>query len=452
MADQIRTHQLMSKKKGLNKAWIAVASVLIVAVGSSVGYYFWSKRQKPVVVQTEKVARRNLTELVTANGKIHPVIQVVINPEVPGEIVALPVKEGQLVKKGDLLLKIRPDTYVANLNSAEASFQSALSSVNLAKANLDKAQTEFERAQDLHKNKLVSDSQFLDAKTALAVATASHANSTHQADQVKALLHSRREELAKTTILAPMDGTVTKLRSEVGERVVGSSMMAGTEIMTIANLEAMEARIDIGEVDIVLIQIGQKARIEADSFRDRKFNGVVTEIANAAKTAGLGTQQEATKFEVKVRLVEKETFRPGMSVTVDVETRYRTNVLTAPIQSVTTRLPKSEAEAQKKPKDNSAESKEETEAMEQLAERKRLSDRANKPSEVVFVAENGKAKMLKVKRGISDNDYHEIIEGLKEGQEIVTGGYKAINRELEEGKPITVDNKPKSESKVSPTP
>ena len=261
-----------------------------------------------------------------------------------------------------------------------------------------------------------------------------------------------REELAKTTILAPMDGTVTKLRSEVGERVVGSSMMAGTEIMTIANLEAMEARIDIGEVDIVLIQIGQKARIEADSFRDRKFNGVVTEIANAAKTAGLGTQQEATKFEVKVRLLEKETFRPGMSVTVDVETRYRTNVLTAPIQSVTTRLPKSQTEAQKKPKDNSAESKEETEAMEQLAERKRLSDRANKPSEVVFVAENGKAKMLKVKRGISDNDYHEIIEGLKEGQEIVTGGYKAINRELEEGKPITVDNKPKSDSKATPTP
>ena len=440
----------MANQKGKRK-WIVIAVVLAISVGGGVGGYFWSKRQKPITVQTEKVKRRNLTELVTANGKVFPVVQVVINPEVPGEIVALPVKEGQLVKKGDLLVKIRPDTYVANVNSAEASYKSALSSVNVARANLDKAEIEFQRASDLHKNHLVSDSQFLDAKTALAVAKASYENNQHQTDQVRALLDSRKEELAKTTILAPIDGTVTKLKSEVGERVVGSSMMAGTEIMTVANLEAMEARIDIGEVDIVLMQKGQKARVEVDSFRDRKFEGVVTEVANAAKTAGLGTQQEATKFEVRVRLLDKERFRPGMSVTVDVETRYRTNVLTAPIQSVTTRLPKDPKDNGKKPK-GKEEAKDESENDVRMVELKKRAEKALKPQEVVFTVTDGKAKMLKVKRGISDNDYHEILEGLTENQEIVSGGYKAINKELEDDKLVKVDNESKPNAKPTSNP
>jgi HlyD family secretion protein len=256
----------------------------------------------------------------------------------------------------------------------------------------------------------------------------------------KASLARAEDDLAKTTIKAPTDGTVTKLKIQAGERVVGTAMMAGTEIMTIAQLDAMEARVDLGEVDVVLIALGQKARLEVDSFRDRTFNGVVTEIANAAKTSGLNTQQEATKFEVKIRIYEKEGFRPGMSVTAEVETRYRSNVLTIPIQSVTMRLPKEAEEAKKQlEKKKDAEKEKDTDAPDQNSPKKAKT--GAKAEEVVFEIRNGVAHRLKVKRGISDNDYVEILEGVAAGQEIVSGSYKAINRELEEGKRVVIENK-----------
>jgi HlyD family secretion protein len=258
----------------------------------------------------------------------------------------------------------------------------------------------------------------------------------HQADMAKASLARAEDDLAKTTIKAPTDGTVTKLKVQAGERVVGTAMMAGTEIMTIAKLDEMEARVDLGEVDVVLIALGQKARLEVDSFRDRKFTGHVTEIANAAKTSGLNTQQEATKFEVKIRIYEKEAFRPGMSVTAEVETRYRSNVLTVPIQSVTIRLPK-EAEEQKKREEQDA-----ADSQDALVQRKPKQNA--KAEEVVFEVRDSKASRLAVKRGISDNDYVEIIEGVEEGQDIVSGSYKAINRELDDGKWVTVENKKSS--------
>jgi HlyD family secretion protein len=254
----------------------------------------------------------------------------------------------------------------------------------------------------------------------------------------KASLARAEDDLAKTTIKAPTDGTVTKLKIQAGERVVGTAMMAGTEIMTIAQLDAMEARVDLGEVDVVLIALGQKARLEVDSFRDRTFNGVVTEIANAAKTSGLNTQQEATKFEVKIRIYEKKAFRPGMSVTAEVETRYRSNVLTVPIQSVTMRLPK-EAEEAKKEMEKKKDAEKDTDAPDQNSPKK--TKPGAKAEEVVFEIRNGMAHRLKVKRGISDNDYVEILEGVAAGQEIVSGSYKAINRELEEGKRVVVENK-----------
>ena len=414
---------------------IILIIVLLLAAGGAAGWFF-RKREQIIIVQAEKVARRNLTELVVANGRIQPVVQVVIQPEVSGEITELPVIEGQAVRKGEVILRIKPDNYLASKRSAEASYQSTLSGRTLAQANLSKAGIEFKRFKELLDAKLISESQFLEAKTTLDVMQASFENSGHQAEQAKAALARVEDDLSKTTIVAPMNGTVTRLRSQKGERVVGTAMMAGTEIMTIADLNDMEARVDIGEIDVILIKLGQKARLEVDAFRDRKFTGIVTEIANAAKGSGGGSgsatsssqvQQEATKFEVKIRVQEKEPFRPGMSVTAEVETRYRTNVLCVPIQSVTTRVPK-------KPGETNVIAAAGTNAPA-LGENKKAGEAA-KAVEVVFTLNSDDVKMVPVKRGVSDDAYVEITDGLPEGQEVISGGYKAINRELEEGKKI----------------
>jgi HlyD family secretion protein len=424
------------KRKKRRRRWIVLGVLFVlVAAGAGTAYYF-KTRTLPIEIQTETVQRRNLTEVVVANGKIQPVLQVKISPEVSGEIIELPVKEGQQVKKGDLLLRIKPDFYLAMRRSAEASYQSALASKNLAAANLKKADVEFKRNEELFQGKLISESEYLEFKTAFEVAAASFQSSEHQVDVANAALSRAQEELAKTTIYSPIAGTVSKLNSELGERVVGTAMMSGTEVMTIADLNAMEARVDIGEIDVVLIAVGQKARLEVDAFRDRKFNAVVTEIANSSKGnntgqsgsfggGGSSQQQEATRFEVRLRVQEKEAFRPGMSVTSEIETRYVTNVLSVPIQSVTTRLPKGAPT-------NAAPQK----AIEAKTEKGKKEEPGNKPIEVVFLHNGDTVKMVPVKRGISDDHYTEIVEGLNESQVVVSGGYKAISRELEEGKKV----------------
>lgn len=429
------------KKKKRRKWWILLVVVLVIGGGIGTWIYY-KKRELPIEIQTEKVARRDLTEVVVANGKIQPVVQVKISPEVSGEIIELPVKEGQKVKKGDLLLRIKPDFYLASRRSAEAGYQAAVSGKNLADANQRKAEIEFHRNEELFKAQLISESVFQEFKTAWEVAQASFQSATHQVDVANAALARADEELAKTTIYSPINGTVSKLVSELGERVVGTAMMSGTEVMTVADLNEMEARVDIGEIDVVLIAVNQRARLEVDAFRDRKFSGVVTEIANSSKgmssSQGMGgggggssQGQEATRFEVRIRVQEKEAFRPGMSVTAEIETRSRTNVLSVPIQSVTTRLPK----GTKKPDPKSAKSDEKPPTSDKPKGDKKQEE-ANKPVEVVFLHNAGQVKMASVKRGISDDNYTEIIEGLEEGQEVVSGGYKAISRELEDGKKI----------------
>ncbi len=442
----------MAKSKSKQQRRLVVFCVLgLVLAGLTVAALL-RNREAVVSVQTERVARRDLTELVVANGRIQPVVQVKISPEVSGEITDLPVKEGQHVAKGDLLLKIKPDYYQANCRSAEAGYQAAVSGRDLAQANLTKAQAEFKRIQGLFQDKLVSESNFVDAQTALAVAEASFASAKHQVDVAKATLDRAREELSKTTIYSPLTGTVSKLNSQLGERVVGTAMMTGTEVMTVADLNEMEARVDIGEVDVVLISTGQVARLEVDAFRDRKFTGTVTEIANSSKTSALGGAggQEATKFEVKIRIGEKEAFRPGMSVTAEIETRYRTNVLSVPIQSVTTRVPKppktgAKAAACGDECTNAvkmANAASTTPTLKAGAAKSARADKkageAPKPIEVVFAVRNGRAVMVPVKCGISDDAYMEITEGVEEGQEIVSGGYRAISRDLEDGKPIRI--------------
>jgi HlyD family secretion protein len=418
------------------KRRVIVFSLIGVVIAALATVAAMRKREVLIEVQTEKVIRRDLTEVVVANGKIQPVVQVVINPEVSGEIISLPVKEGQPVKKGDLLLKIKPDNYVAQRNSIQANYLSALAGKNLAKANLDKADVDLKRVKQLYDNKLVSDSDYLTSQTLYEVAKATYETSDHQVDQAKASLARADDDLSKTTIVSPIDGTVTKLKSQMGERVVGTAMMAGTEVMTIADLNEMEARVDIGEGDVVLIAIGQRARMEVEAFRDRKFNGLVSEIANASKNSGGNAQQqmnssaqEATKFEVKIHITEKETFRPGMSVTAEIETRSATNALAVPIQSVTTRVTDEDRDRQEKARKQAALAKDPD-------ARQKKEEEAMKVPEIVFLADGDKVKKAKVKTGISDETHVEITEGLKEGQEVVSGGYKAISRELDEGKKI----------------
>ncbi len=422
---------------------LAVGLILVAAV---VAVYFMRRREIPLVVEIEKVALRNLTEVVLANGKIQPVVQVTINPEVSGEIIALAVKEGQVVKSGDLLLKLKPDYYIAGRNSSEANYKSSQANVHLAEANLKKSELEFQRFKKLFESNLVSDSEFLTVKTALEVQKATHETAVHGSAQAKAALARAEDDLSKTTIYSPLDGTITKLRSQLGERVVGTAMMAGTEIMTIANLNTIEARVDIGEIDIPLLAVGQTAQLEIEAFRDRKFKGHVTDIANASKNAGTGSSSsasaatgstEATKFEVKILLTDKDIFRPGMSVTAEIETRSRSNVVTVPIQSVTTRLPKKPKLDLKK-----------TEADLDPTLSKQKTKVEVKPDEVVFIIENAQAKMTKVKTGISDNSYIEVTEGLNVGQDVVSGGYKMISRDLEDGKKVQINQTPEMRPKL----
>jgi HlyD family secretion protein len=433
----------MANNKSKSERKIILFSILgLLVVAGAVASRF-VKGTPPILIATEKVARRNITEVVVANGKIEPVLQVKISPEVSGEIIQLNVKEGQDVKKGDLLFKIKPDNYVAASNSAMANFKSAVANRETSRANLEKADLEYKRNDALFKEKLLSESDLLTAKTAFDVAKTTLDASVEQVSMAHAQVDTAAADLSKTTVYSPLTGTVSKLNSELGERVVGTAQYAGTEIMTLADLHVMEARVDIGEIDVPLIKMNQKATLEVDSFKDQKFNGLVTEIANSANnndtsTAAASTSStstEATKFQVRIRVTEKERFLPGMSVTANIETRFRTNVLSVPIQCVTTRLPDTNNPATGT---NASTATNVANSDTNSAATKKL-DEPPKPIEVVFVVEGDHVKKVPVKRGISDDNYVEITDGLSEGQEVVSGGYKAINRDLEEGKKVLVN-------------
>ena len=387
---------------------VVIALVLVVFLGS--------KKEPIISVQVEKIQARTITQLVTATGKIQPEVQVQISPEVSGEIVSLPVKEGDYVKKGDLLLKIKPDVYIAQRDQFAAGLLQA-------KAGLTKSTLDFQRMESLYNKGMAAKSDYDQARAALESSQAVYA-------QAKASLDQAEESLRKTTITSPMDGTVSQLNSELGERVLGTQQFQGTDVMTIADLSRMEARVDVSETDVVLLHVGDTARIAVDAFPDRKIRAVVYEVANTGTTKGSGTQEEVTNFQVKMRVLDKDVvLRPGMSMTADIETETKQNVLSVPIQSVTTRIPKTET----KP----------GEAADQqgpaVANASLKSKAENKPKEIVFAVENGVAKAVPVKRGISDDSYVEIVEGGKEGMEVVSGSYKAINRELDDGTKVRIE-------------
>jgi len=389
---------------------VLIALTLLVILGN--------KREAVFSIQTEKVERRTITQVVTATGKIYPEIQVNITPEVSGEITTLPVKEGMRVSKGDLLMKIKPDIYVAQKDRAAAELASA-------KAGLQKSESEHRRAKELFAKGLISSADLEQASTNYEVAKGQYAQSA-------AALTQSNENLLKTTIYAPMEGTISQLLVERGERVLGTSQFQGTDVMTVADLSRMESRVDVGENDIVLISLGDTARIDVDAVKGKKLTGVVYEIGNAAKTKGLGTQEEVTNFVVKIRILDKDVpLRPGMSMTATIETETKNGVLAVPIQSVTTRM---------QGKGKMGEKKDSDEGEDMAANDSKIKQKVEKPKEVVFIVENNVAKMVEVKRGISDDSYTEITGGLEPGKEVVSGSYKAINRELDDGVKVKVES------------
>jgi len=400
-----------------NKKKIIIISIIVVVLAAlAVLVFVGSRRETITTVQTEKVQRRTITQIVTATGKIQPEKKVKINAEVSGEIIELPVREGQSVRRGQLLVRIKPDAY-------QAQFERAQASIGTAEANLRKAEAEYKRASELYSKKLISDSE-------MDISKASYQSAKANYDQAAASVKEARETLAKTAIYSPMDGVVSQLISELAERVSGSSYMQGTEIMTIADLSRMEARVDVGENDVVMVTKGDTARIEVDSYPDRKFVGLVSQIANTAKSRGLGTQDEVTNFEVRILIDTPEgvQFRPGMSMSADVETETHINVLAVPIQSVTVRTPKKEMKEESK----------EGEAKLDMGKKKKDED---KLEEVVFLVKDGVAKTVAVKRGISNDTYVEVKADGLENHEVVSGPFKAINRDLEVDSKVKVDNK-----------
>jgi len=390
---------------------VIIAAVLLVIMGSN--------KETIVTVQTEQIVERTITQIVSATGKIQPETQVRINAEVSGEIVELPVKEGDRVQRGQLLVKIKPDAYQAQFERSQASMQ-------INRANLDKSQAEFKRVTELFSKNLVSEAEMDIARASYQSAKASYAQS-------QASVREARETLSKTTVYAPMNGVVSQLNMELGQRVSGSTFTLGTEIMTVADLSRMEARVDVGENDIVSVSLNDTARIEIDAFPDQKFIGLVTQIANTAKTSGLGSQDQVTEFEVRilVKTPEGVMLRPGMSMTADIETETRSGVLAVPIQSVTVRGKKIEE----------AEDKEEVAEGEAQFVQSRSTRSDDDIEEVIFLVREGKVETVAVKRGISDDEYVEVTgEGIGES-EVVSGPFRAINRELEVGTKVKVDNK-----------
>ena len=407
----------MANNKSKSKKKIIIFSIIgAVLVLLTLVIILGSKKETVYTVQTETSRKRTVTQVVTATGKIFPEVQVAISPEVSGEVIDLPVREGNRVRKGDLLIKIKPDIYADMRDRANAELTSA-------NANLQRNESEYNRARDLFEKGLISNSELEQSNTMYQIARA-------QYDQAEAAVKQADENLFKTTIYSPMAGTISQLNAELGERVLGTSQFQGTTVMTVADLSRMEARVDVGENDIILISIGDTARIEVDALQNRKLNGIVYEIGNTAKTKGFGTQEEVTNFQVKIRITEKDVvLRPGMSMTATIETETKNNVITVPIQSVTTRSPSKDKEGGPA-----------GESDEMASTDSRIKQKAEKIKEIVFVIENNVAKAVEVTRGISDDSYTEIVSGLEENKEVVSGSYKAINRELEDKAKVKVDN------------
>jgi HlyD family secretion protein len=432
------------KKRSRRKLYIiiGVIALLVFAVGAGVAS---KKRAKPVVVTTDQAFRKTITEMVTATGKIQPEIEVKIAPEVSGEIIDIPVKEGEIVRKGQLLLRIKPDSYRAQVESQQAALSGARSDSVRNRAQLSKADADFRRAQKLFNDGLLSDSERNNSQTLRDVAKAALETSTFEIQRAEGALRQITEALSKTTIFSPAAGSISSLTSRVGERVVGTSQFAGTEVMRVADLNHMEARVNVNENDIIHVKAGDTVRIHVDAYPDRDIPGVVREIAATALTRNLGSQEEVTNFEVKIRIPDASLrLRPGMSATADIETDTVRNAVAVPIQSVTVRrtdtnLSPEEIEKQSLQRETAEKSDNRADVTNEVLEKKKERDRREKLQRVVFVKAGDHVRMQRVNTGIADNTYIEIRNGVKPGEEVVSGSYTAISRRLKDGMKVELE-------------
>lgn len=432
----------MSKKTIYILIGVAILSLIVLLVLSKKGII--GNDKKGTFVEISQVKTTTVVETVSATGKIQPEIEVKISSEVSGEIIMLNVKEGQVVKKGDLLVKINPDLYTSGYNRSLSNLSGSKAGLSQAEATFKEAKANFERSKILFEKGIISKSDWDTAIATFEVAKASKQNAYYAVQSAAATVNEAKDNLGRTVIYAPADGTISMLNVELGERVLGTQQMTGTEILRIANLNTMEVEVDVNENDIVKIKVGDEAKVEVDAYLKKQFKGIVTSISNSA-SAEL-TADQVTNFKVKVR-ISKESyldllegkpdsyspFRPGMTATVDIITKTKYNVLAVPISSVVVKsdtLPTKDSKIEDKDKD-----------LEQAS-----MPIIDKKLECVFVKVGEKAKIRIIKTGIQDDSNIEVISGLKNGDIVITGPYTTVSKELNSGDKITTD-KDTSEAK-----
>lgn len=411
----------MKKIIFITLAVIVVVAIIIANLSSG---------KKQIEVQTEKVFRADITEKVTGNGKIYPVVDVDISAKVAGEILEIRAAEGDVVKEGQVLVVLDGEQYKAMRDRVQSQILGAQAEVKLAT-------NEWQRARELFAKNLISQAE-------LEMAEAKLESAQSMLQQAQASLKETEDALSKTILKAPMDGVIIRKNKEKGEMALGSQFQADV-ILGLADLSKMEARVDVNENDIINVSIGDSCHVEIDAFQDTTFRGIVSEISHSATIKGTGTIDQVTNYQVKILLIDKlPSFRPGMSATADIETRTVKNALNVPIQSLTAR------ERPKLEKTSGAEStpaEREKAALNEKAKKVR-SKKSDQLLEVVFVVENGVAKMREVKVGISDDNYYEVKEGLNEGEEVITGPFKILSRTLEDGDAVKVKNVEKDQRKT----
>ena len=430
----------MSKKTIYILIGGAVLLIAVFLVLSKTGVI--GNKDKAKSVETSLVKATTIVETVSATGKIQPEIEVKIASMVSGEIIALPIKEGQVVKKGDLLVKINPDLYTSGLNRSVANLAAAKSGLTQAEAQFKEAKANYDRNKTLFEKGIISKSDWDKTVASFEVTKATKQSAYFNVQSASATVNEARDNLGRTIIYAPADGTISVLNVELGERVLGTQQMAGTEILRVANLNNMEVEVDVNENDIVKIKVGDEAKVEVDAYLKKQFKGIVTSISNSASTAL--TADQVTNFKVKIRILKESyqdllegkpatysPFRPGMTATVDIVTKTKTNVLAVPISSV---VVKSDTTAVKESKVDVAEPTE-----------KEPIPKIDKKLECVFVKVGDKAKIRIIKTGIQDDTNIEVISGLKKGDLVIIGPYTTVSKELNSGDKVTKEKTEENE-------
>ena len=398
------SNKKQKKKLKYFSTFLGLVGFLLVLAHS----FGWISSDKGVFITTDFSKKLNIIQTVSASGKIQPEVEVKISPDVSGEIVSLLVKEGDQVMQGDLLIKIKPDTYLSILERSKAALNTTKSNLAKSKAQLIESQANYNRNEILFNNGTISSSEFEKIQSSYTIAQLNVDDAQYSVSSAQASVNEAQENLNKTNIYAPISGTISKLSVELGERVVGTAQMAGTELLRLANLNYMEVAVEVNENDINSINLNDTTIIEVDAFADRQFLGLVSEIANSANVMGASADQ-VTNFEVKIRIIDSVYFRPGMTATVEIQSQKVVDVISVPIQAVTTR--KDSLDSSKK-------------------------------NECVFVYEDGIAVQTIVETGIQDDQNIHIIKGLNDSTEIVVGPYSAVSRLLEDGNLILKqDNK-----------